>query len=151
LATAVFLQIQGVEISRAGNDDVNDLVIDVAAGRPTVDTIATRFRQLATYRTHGSPAPRRAGCATSAHVVRPILPCASPPAQPPIRHSFDGITWQLVDAPPTWSVVFDFGARGLAEATILDGTDKLIAVGVHGTMEPYVGVIEPTTEIWVSS
>ena len=47
LATAVFLEINGVEISRASNDDVYDLVIDVAAGQPTVDTIAERLRQLA--------------------------------------------------------------------------------------------------------
>ena len=38
LATAVFLEINGVEISRASNDDVYDLVIDVAAGQPTVST-----------------------------------------------------------------------------------------------------------------
>lgn len=48
LATAVFLEIDGFEISRAGNDDVDDLVIDVAAGQSTVDTNAERFRQLAT-------------------------------------------------------------------------------------------------------
>lgn len=47
LATAVFLEINGIEISRASNDDVYDLVIDVAAGHPTVDTIAERLRQLA--------------------------------------------------------------------------------------------------------
>ncbi len=46
--TSVFLEINGVEISRAGNDDVYDLVIDVAAGKPTVDAIAERLRQLAT-------------------------------------------------------------------------------------------------------
>jgi death-on-curing protein len=48
LATAVFLEINGVAISRAGNDDVYDLVIDVAAGNPTLDAIAERLRQLAT-------------------------------------------------------------------------------------------------------
>jgi death-on-curing protein len=48
LATAVFLEINGIEISRASNDDVYDLVIDVAAGQPTLDTIAQRLRQLAT-------------------------------------------------------------------------------------------------------
>jgi death on curing protein len=42
LATAVFLEINGIEISHASNDDVYDLVIDVAAGQPTVDTIAQR-------------------------------------------------------------------------------------------------------------
>ena len=48
LATAVFLEINGIEISGASNDDVHDLVIDVAAGQPSVDTIAERLRQLAT-------------------------------------------------------------------------------------------------------
>ena len=47
LATAVFLEINGIEISRASNDDVYDLVIDTAAGEPTVDTVAERVRQLA--------------------------------------------------------------------------------------------------------
>ena len=48
LTTAVFLEINGIEISRAGNDHVYNLVIDVAAGQPTIDTIAKRLRQLAT-------------------------------------------------------------------------------------------------------
>ena len=48
LATAVFLEINGVEISRARNDDVYELVIDVAAGQPSVETIAERLRRLAT-------------------------------------------------------------------------------------------------------
>jgi death-on-curing protein len=47
LCTAVFLEINGVEVSRADNDDVYDLVIDVAAGRPTVEEIAEQLKQLA--------------------------------------------------------------------------------------------------------
>ncbi len=47
LSTAVFLEINGIEISRASNDDVYDLVIDVAAGQPTVEEIAERLQQLA--------------------------------------------------------------------------------------------------------
>ena len=47
LSTAVFLEINGVKISRASNEDVYDVVIDVAAGERTVDTIAERLRQLA--------------------------------------------------------------------------------------------------------
>ncbi len=47
LATAVFLEINGVKISRASNDDVYDLVIEVAAGQPTIEAIAERLRQLA--------------------------------------------------------------------------------------------------------
>jgi death on curing protein len=48
LATAVFLEINGIEVSRASNDDVYDLVIDVAAGQPTVEAIAEQLRRLAT-------------------------------------------------------------------------------------------------------
>jgi death on curing protein len=48
LTTAVFLEINGIEISRATNDDVYELVIDVAAGQPTIETIAERLHQLAT-------------------------------------------------------------------------------------------------------
>ncbi len=48
LSTAVFLEINGIEVSRASNDDVYDLVIEVAAGRPTIDAIAERLHQLTT-------------------------------------------------------------------------------------------------------
>jgi death on curing protein len=47
LTTAVFMEINGIEISRADNDDVYDLVFDVAAGQPTVDSIAERLRRIA--------------------------------------------------------------------------------------------------------
>ena len=47
LATAVFLEINGVKISKASNDDVYDLVIEVAAGQPTIEAIAGRLRHLA--------------------------------------------------------------------------------------------------------
>jgi len=46
LTTAVFLEINQVEISRASNNDVYDLVIDVAAANPSVDAIAQRLRDL---------------------------------------------------------------------------------------------------------
>jgi death-on-curing protein len=48
LTTAVFLEINGIQISRASNDDVYNLVIDVAAGQPSIDAIAHRLRQVAT-------------------------------------------------------------------------------------------------------
>jgi hypothetical protein len=67
-----------------------------------------------------------------------------------IRHSLDGITWELVEAPPTWSVVVDQGRRGLAESSILDGADGLLAVGVHGHIESMVGLTNPSTDIWVT-
>lgn len=47
LCTAVFLEINGIRISKAGNDDVYDLVIDVAAGRPTLEAIAKQLQRLA--------------------------------------------------------------------------------------------------------
>ena len=46
LATAVFLEINGAGISAATNDDIYALVIDVAAGHPTLDTIADRLQAL---------------------------------------------------------------------------------------------------------
>jgi death-on-curing protein len=46
LATAVFLEINSVEISRADNNDVYSLVIDVATAQPTVDEITQRLRYL---------------------------------------------------------------------------------------------------------
>lgn len=48
LSTAVLLEINAIPISRADNDDVYDLVIEVAAGQPTIDMIADRLRRLAT-------------------------------------------------------------------------------------------------------
>lgn len=46
LATAVFLEINGVPASRATNDDVYDLVMRVAAGRRSVDEIARELRRI---------------------------------------------------------------------------------------------------------
>jgi death on curing protein len=47
LATAVFLEINDVEISQASNDDVYNLVIDVANGQTNVNAIARRLSRLA--------------------------------------------------------------------------------------------------------
>lgn len=46
LATAVFLEINGVAITTASNDAVYRLVMEVAAGRLSVETIAGGLRQL---------------------------------------------------------------------------------------------------------
>ncbi len=46
LATAVFLDINGSPITTAPNDDVYQLVIDVASGGPPVDEIARRLQRL---------------------------------------------------------------------------------------------------------
>ncbi len=46
LATAVFLEVNGIEISSADNDAVYELVIEVAAAQPSVDEIAQRLREL---------------------------------------------------------------------------------------------------------
>ena len=46
LATAVFLDLNGVDITRAPNDDVYELVMDVAAHDRGVDEIANRLRRL---------------------------------------------------------------------------------------------------------
>lgn len=46
LATAVFLEINGVAITKASNDSVYELVMEVAAGRQSVEAIAGRLRRL---------------------------------------------------------------------------------------------------------
>jgi death on curing protein len=46
LATAVFLHLNGVDVSVAGNDDVYDLVMDVAGGHHGVADVADRLRRL---------------------------------------------------------------------------------------------------------
>ncbi len=44
LATAVFLERNGIAASWASNDDVFDPVMDVASAQSTVDEIADRLR-----------------------------------------------------------------------------------------------------------
>lgn len=67
-----------------------------------------------------------------------------------IRHSLDGISWERIEAPASWSVVAEIDGRGLAESSILDGTDGLIAVGVHAQIEGFVGLTDPRTYIWAT-
>lgn len=44
LATAVFLELNGMKASSASNDDVYDLVVWIAASNPDLDDITTRLR-----------------------------------------------------------------------------------------------------------
>jgi death-on-curing protein len=46
LATAVFLELNGVKASRASNDDVYELVVWIAASNPDLDEITTRLRRV---------------------------------------------------------------------------------------------------------
>ena len=46
LATAVLLELNGIEAVRATNDDVYDLVVNVAAGHDPIDRIATVLRDV---------------------------------------------------------------------------------------------------------
>ena len=46
LATAVFLDVNGIDISVASNDDVYELVMDVAAGSHTVAQVAEQLSRL---------------------------------------------------------------------------------------------------------
>lgn len=46
LAVATFLELNRVTVTAASNDDVYDLVIDVAANDRSVDDIATAIRRL---------------------------------------------------------------------------------------------------------
>ncbi len=47
LATAVFLEINGIAVTQAVNDDVYDFVINIAANNPTLTEIADGLRRLA--------------------------------------------------------------------------------------------------------
>ncbi len=46
LATAVFLEINGIKISRANNNDVYELVSNIATNNPPIEQISTDLRQL---------------------------------------------------------------------------------------------------------
>jgi death on curing protein len=46
LATAVFLEINRVDVTGVPNDDVYDLVVDVAEGHQSVDEIAEAIQKL---------------------------------------------------------------------------------------------------------
>ena len=46
LATAVFLGLNGVDATRASNDDVYDFVLTVAAGQLSVEEIADGLRRI---------------------------------------------------------------------------------------------------------
>jgi death-on-curing protein len=46
LATAVFLDLNGIDVTPASNDDVYTLVMDVAAGDHTVAEVAERLGNL---------------------------------------------------------------------------------------------------------
>ena len=58
MATAVFLEINGVRVTGASNDDVYDLVVAVAAGNMGVDEIAAGLRRVSP---RGSRRGRRGG------------------------------------------------------------------------------------------
>lgn len=47
LATAVFLEINGIAVTQAVNDDVYDFVINIAANNPALTEIADGLRRLA--------------------------------------------------------------------------------------------------------
>lgn len=48
LASAVFLEINDASVARAHNDDVYDLVLDIAANNPAFEHIANALEQLST-------------------------------------------------------------------------------------------------------
>ena len=57
LATAVFLELNGVEASAIPNDDVYRLVMDVAAGTQEVGELAARLQELAVNAVRPSATP----------------------------------------------------------------------------------------------
>jgi death-on-curing protein len=46
LATAVFLELNGIKASRASNDHVYEFVVWIAASNPDLDDITTRLRRV---------------------------------------------------------------------------------------------------------
>jgi death-on-curing protein len=46
LATAVFLELNGIKASRASNDDIYELVMWIAASNPDLNDITTRLRRV---------------------------------------------------------------------------------------------------------
>lgn len=46
LATAVFLELNGLKVSRASNDDVYELVIWIASSNPDLDSITARLHRV---------------------------------------------------------------------------------------------------------
>jgi death-on-curing protein len=46
LATAVFLELNGIKASRASNDDVYGFVVWIASSNPDLDDITTRLRRV---------------------------------------------------------------------------------------------------------
>ncbi len=46
LATATFLELNGLPVSAASNDDVYERVMDLAAGDQGIEQIATRLQGL---------------------------------------------------------------------------------------------------------
>ena len=46
LATAVFLELNGIKASRASNDDVYEFIVWIAASNPDLDDITTRLRRV---------------------------------------------------------------------------------------------------------
>lgn len=67
-----------------------------------------------------------------------------------IYRSLDGLDWTILESPATWSVLASIDQRGLAHGTILATDDSLIAVGVHGEIEGFTGLVNPNTDIWVT-
>lgn len=69
-----------------------------------------------------------------------------------IYQSLDGLDWTTLESPPTWSSAALAGhdKRGLAHGTILATDDSLIAVGVHGQYEAWAGLVNPSTDIWIT-
>ena len=55
LATAVFLELNGITASRASNDDVYALVMWIASSNPDLDDITTRLRRVVQPRRRGGP------------------------------------------------------------------------------------------------
>jgi hypothetical protein len=68
-----------------------------------------------------------------------------------IHRSVDGVVWSELAAPPTWSkppvVANDDGE--IQHGSVYTHEGRLLAFGIRGDFEGWVGIVDPTTEIWV--
>lgn len=69
-----------------------------------------------------------------------------------IHRSTDGVEWDVLEAPATWSfpgaVAGDAGEVQHGSIFTLGG--RLVAIGIRGDFEGWVGFVNPTTEVWVA-
>lgn len=65
-----------------------------------------------------------------------------------IHRSLDGITWDTLQTPSTWPQTPEPTGEATDDSVVLTTDDRLVAIGIFGDIEGWVGLVDPTTEIW---